>query len=59
MVELLKHKVLSGVSHKLKRKRWEEESSRKPIEVWTDMASAVAGTLEEPISTAFSQVLRH
>ncbi|XP_036969034.1 snRNA-activating protein complex subunit 2 [Acanthopagrus latus] len=57
MVELLKHKVLSGVSHKLKRKRWEEESSRKPIEVWTDMASAVAGTLEEPISTAFSQML--
>lgn len=59
MVELLKHKVVSRVSYKLKRARWEEEKGRKPIEMWTQMASVVAGTLEEPISTAFSQVLHH
>ena len=57
VVEQLKHKVVSRVSYKLKRARWEEEKGRKPIEMWTHMASVVAGTLEEPISTAFSQVL--
>uniref|UniRef100_A0A8C9YMZ3 Uncharacterized protein n=1 Tax=Sander lucioperca TaxID=283035 RepID=A0A8C9YMZ3_SANLU len=34
-----------------------EEKVRKPIEVWTHMASTITGNLEEPISTAFSQVL--
>ncbi|XP_073330546.1 uncharacterized protein snapc2 [Pagrus major] len=57
MVELLKNKVFSHVSFKLKKMRWEEKKVRKPIEVWTHMASAVAGTLEEPITTAFSQML--
>ncbi|XP_044039444.1 snRNA-activating protein complex subunit 2 isoform X2 [Siniperca chuatsi] len=57
VVESLKNKVISCASFKLKKKRWEEKVVRKPIEVWTHMASAVAGTLEEPISTAFSQML--
>ncbi|XP_070849192.1 snRNA-activating protein complex subunit 2 isoform X2 [Chaetodon trifascialis] len=57
VVESLKNKVISHASFKLKRKQWEERRVRKPIEVWTQMASAVAGTLEEPISTAFSQML--
>lgn len=56
MVESLKNKVISCVSFKLQKKRWEEKKARKPIEVWTHMASSVAGTLEESISTAFSQV---
>ncbi|XP_038587761.1 snRNA-activating protein complex subunit 2 isoform X1 [Micropterus salmoides] len=57
VVESLKNKVISCASFKLKKKRWEEKKVRKPIEVWTHIASAVAGTLEEPISTAFSQML--
>ncbi|XP_067435767.1 snRNA-activating protein complex subunit 2 [Thunnus thynnus] len=57
VVESLKNKVISCASFNLKKKRWEEKKVRKPIELWTHMASAVAGTLEEPISTAFSQML--
>uniref|UniRef100_A0A3Q1F6R3 Uncharacterized protein n=1 Tax=Acanthochromis polyacanthus TaxID=80966 RepID=A0A3Q1F6R3_9TELE len=36
-------------------KMWEEKKVRKPIEDWTNMASAVTGSLEETISKAFSQ----
>ncbi|XP_070786168.1 snRNA-activating protein complex subunit 2 [Enoplosus armatus] len=57
VVESLKNKVIACASLKLKTKRWEERKARKPIEVWTHMASAVAGTLEEPMSAAFSQML--
>ncbi|KAG7224535.1 hypothetical protein INR49_014975 [Caranx melampygus] len=56
-VEALKNEVISSVSMKLKRMRREERKSRKPIQVWTHMASAVAGKLEEPITRAFSQML--
>uniref|UniRef100_A0A3Q3MQ25 Small nuclear RNA activating complex, polypeptide 2 n=1 Tax=Mastacembelus armatus TaxID=205130 RepID=A0A3Q3MQ25_9TELE len=56
LVEFLKNKVMSCASLKLK-KTWEEKNVIKPIEAWTCMASAVAGSLEEPISTAFSQLL--
>ncbi|KAM7377710.1 hypothetical protein PAMA_014154 [Pampus argenteus] len=57
VVETLKNKVISRASFELKKKRWEEKKVKKPIELWTHMASSVAGTLEEPISTAFSQML--
>ncbi|KAI3375904.1 hypothetical protein L3Q82_004160 [Scortum barcoo] len=57
VVESLKDKVISCAKCKLKRNRWEEKKVRKSIQEWTHMASAVAGTLEEPISTAFSQML--
>ncbi|CAK6977210.1 snRNA-activating protein complex subunit 2 [Scomber scombrus] len=57
VVETLKNKAISCASFKLKKKKWEENKIRKPIEVWTHMASAVAGTLEESISSAFSQML--
>ncbi|XP_039997164.1 snRNA-activating protein complex subunit 2 isoform X2 [Xiphias gladius] len=57
VVESLKNKVISCASFKLKKRRWEDKKVRKPIEVWTQMASAVAGNLEEPISSAFSQML--
>lgn len=56
VVEYLKNKVISMASQMLKEKRLEEKV-RKPIEVWTHMASTVTGSLEEPISTAFSQML--
>ncbi|XP_029311131.1 snRNA-activating protein complex subunit 2 [Cottoperca gobio] len=57
VVEFLKNKVISSASFKLKHKKWEEKKVRKPIEVWTHIASAMAGTLEEPISNAFSQMM--
>lgn len=57
VVEYLKGEVISLASIRLLKKRWEEKKDRKPIEEWTYMASAMAGTLEEPISTAFSQML--
>lgn len=57
VVEFLKNKVISCASIKWKRKMWEEKQIRKPIEDWTNLASAVTGTLEETISKAFSQML--
>uniref|UniRef100_A0A3B4UXY6 Small nuclear RNA activating complex polypeptide 2 n=1 Tax=Seriola dumerili TaxID=41447 RepID=A0A3B4UXY6_SERDU len=55
VVDSLKNKVISSVSLKLKKKRLEEEKTRKPIDVWIHMASSLAGTLEEQITGAFSQ----
>uniref|UniRef100_A0A7N6A8F9 Uncharacterized protein n=1 Tax=Anabas testudineus TaxID=64144 RepID=A0A7N6A8F9_ANATE len=57
VVESLKDKVMSCAHFKLKKKRLEEKKVKKPIEMWTHMASAVAGTLEDSISSAFSQML--
>ncbi|XP_026208835.1 uncharacterized protein snapc2 isoform X2 [Anabas testudineus] len=48
---------MSCAHFKLKKKRLEEKKVKKPIEMWTHMASAVAGTLEDSISSAFSQML--
>ncbi|XP_071373352.1 snRNA-activating protein complex subunit 2 [Centroberyx affinis] len=57
VVEALKTKVITSVKHQLMRQRREEQRLKKPIELWTDMASVVTGKLEEPISIAFSQML--
>ncbi|XP_037614803.1 snRNA-activating protein complex subunit 2 [Sebastes umbrosus] len=57
VVDYLKDKVISLANYKLRKKRWEQKKARKPIEVWRHMASAMAGTLEEPITSAFSQML--
>uniref|UniRef100_UPI0037E76CF3 snRNA-activating protein complex subunit 2 n=1 Tax=Semicossyphus pulcher TaxID=241346 RepID=UPI0037E76CF3 len=57
VVNSLKDKVISCASFKLKKRRWEERKAIKPIEVWTHMASSVAGNLEETINTAFAQML--
>ncbi|XP_022607932.1 snRNA-activating protein complex subunit 2 [Seriola dumerili] len=57
VVDSLKNKVISSVSLKLKKKRLEEEKTRKPIDVWIHMASSLAGTLEEQITGAFSQMM--
>lgn len=56
-VESLKDKVIACASLELKRKRWEHKRDWKPIEMWTSLASSVAGTTREPISKAFSQML--
>ncbi|XP_028285095.1 snRNA-activating protein complex subunit 2 [Parambassis ranga] len=57
VVEALKDKVILCAGITLRRNRLEERNVRKPIEEWTHVASAVAGTLEENISSAFSQML--
>ncbi|XP_053272564.1 snRNA-activating protein complex subunit 2 [Pleuronectes platessa] len=54
VVEGLKDKVISSASFYLKNK---DEMVRKPIEMWTDMALAVTGSLNDPICRAFSQML--
>uniref|UniRef100_A0A8D3A9W6 Uncharacterized protein n=1 Tax=Scophthalmus maximus TaxID=52904 RepID=A0A8D3A9W6_SCOMX len=57
VVESLKNKVISCAKVKLKKNRLEDKKVKKPIEVWTHMASALAGSLEESISSAFYQIL--
>nr|XP_019955636.1 PREDICTED: snRNA-activating protein complex subunit 2 [Paralichthys olivaceus] len=54
-VDGLKDKVISYASFYLKNK---DQMVRKPIEMWTHLASAVTGTLKEPIWRAFSQMLK-
>lgn len=56
VVDSLKNRVISWANLKLKRMKWEERRARKPIQEWTHLASAVAGTREETITTAFSQM---
>ncbi|XP_068164300.1 snRNA-activating protein complex subunit 2 [Antennarius striatus] len=57
LVETLRDKVISRASFELKRRRAKENKVRKPMELWGQMASVVAGTLVEPMSSAFSQML--
>ncbi|XP_042368740.1 snRNA-activating protein complex subunit 2 [Plectropomus leopardus] len=57
VVEHLKNEVISLAVSQLQKKKLEERNDRKPIEEWTHMASVTTGTLEDPISTAFSQML--
>uniref|UniRef100_A0A1A7WX41 Small nuclear RNA activating complex, polypeptide 2, 45kDa n=1 Tax=Iconisemion striatum TaxID=60296 RepID=A0A1A7WX41_9TELE len=55
-VESLKDKVISRISIQLQKWRLEEKT-RKPIDEWTNMASALAGNLQVDISVAFSRML--
>lgn len=57
VIDALKDKIISSVCLKLENQKREEKKDRKPIEMWTDMASVVGGAVEEPITTAFSQML--
>ncbi|XP_034532824.1 snRNA-activating protein complex subunit 2 [Notolabrus celidotus] len=57
MVDSLKDRVISTVSYRYRRRKREERRVKKPVELWTHMASSVAGTLEETINTAFAQML--
>ncbi|MED6294981.1 hypothetical protein CHARACLAT_026656 [Characodon lateralis] len=56
MVDSLKKKAIASARFQLHVKNWEEKQIRQAIEEWTHMASALAGTLETPISAAFIQV---
>ncbi|XP_028996306.1 snRNA-activating protein complex subunit 2 [Betta splendens] len=56
-VESLKDKVISSVSIELKKKDLEDKKAAKPIELWTEMASSIAGKHEAMIFAAFSQML--
>ncbi|XP_060887416.1 snRNA-activating protein complex subunit 2 [Labrus mixtus] len=56
-VDSLKDKVISSASFEFERRRRQERKVKKPIELWTDMASSVTGSLEETINTAFAQML--
>nr|XP_054589652.1 snRNA-activating protein complex subunit 2 isoform X1 [Nothobranchius furzeri] len=55
-VESLKNKVISCASLQLQKSR-QEEKTRKPIDQWTNMASALTGTLQVNIADAFAQML--
>ncbi|KAM4536716.1 snRNA-activating protein complex subunit 2 isoform 2-T2 [Odontesthes bonariensis] len=57
VVDSLKNKVISCANFKLQMRMMEEKKARKPIDEWTHMASALTGTVEELLSTAFSQML--
>lgn len=57
MVDSLKKKVISSARFQLRMRKWEENQIRSSVEEWTNMASALAGTLETVISAAFSQML--
>ncbi|KAM6960356.1 snRNA-activating protein complex subunit 2 [Tautogolabrus adspersus] len=56
-VDSLKDKVISSASFEFERRRRQERKVKKPIELWTDMASSVTGSLEETINAAFAQML--
>lgn len=56
VVESLKNKVVSCATLELQRNKRDENKVRKPIEEWTHLASSLAGSLEEAISSAFCQV---
>ncbi|XP_056156561.1 uncharacterized protein snapc2 [Lampris incognitus] len=57
LVEALQKKLFNSVTQQVVRQRRQERQAKKSIEVWVDMASAVAGALEEPMSAAFFQML--
>ncbi|XP_047452925.1 snRNA-activating protein complex subunit 2 [Mugil cephalus] len=57
VVESLKNKVISCATYNLQRNKRDDNKVKKPIEEWTHLASALAGSLEEVISSAFSQML--
>ncbi|CAJ1086477.1 snRNA-activating protein complex subunit 2 [Xyrichtys novacula] len=57
VVDALKEKVISSASYVFKKREREERMDKKPIQLWTEMASSVTGTIEETINAAFSQML--
>lgn len=56
VVDNLKNKTILFAQNKLNTEQREERKALKPVEMWTNLASAVAGTVEESISKAFSQM---
>lgn len=56
-VDALKDRVITSASVEYRRRRREDRRDKKPVQLWTHMASSVTGTLEETINTAFAQML--
>ncbi|XP_061566473.1 snRNA-activating protein complex subunit 2 [Cololabis saira] len=57
VLDSLVNQVISYTGFKLQTRSCKERKSRKPIEEWMHMASVVAGTLEETVTSPFNQVL--
>ncbi|CAN9509795.1 unnamed protein product [Ophioblennius macclurei] len=57
VVELLKKQVISSTAAWLQKETQVEQSSRRPIQMWTQLAAAVTGRHEEVVTSAFSQIL--
>ncbi|XP_028331120.1 uncharacterized protein snapc2 [Gouania willdenowi] len=56
-VERLKKQVITNTTEMMRKNVRDERKSRKPIEEWTRMASALAGTQEETIISAFYKMM--
>ncbi|XP_041740692.1 uncharacterized protein snapc2 [Coregonus clupeaformis] len=56
-LESLMMRVLRAVVGQVKRQRSEQKAALKPIQLWAELANDMAGALEEPITSAFAQML--
>ncbi|XP_018588970.1 snRNA-activating protein complex subunit 2 isoform X2 [Scleropages formosus] len=56
-LEFLKGRVGRCVVHRVWSQKREERKEKVPIQLWSDLAKTMVGSLEEAISSAFSQVL--
>uniref|UniRef100_A0A673YQ98 snRNA-activating protein complex subunit 2 n=1 Tax=Salmo trutta TaxID=8032 RepID=A0A673YQ98_SALTR len=56
-LESLMMRVLRAVVGQVKRQRSEQKAALKPIQLWAELAHDMAGALEEPITSAFAQML--
>ncbi|XP_064796246.1 snRNA-activating protein complex subunit 2 [Oncorhynchus masou masou] len=56
-LESLMMRVLRAVVGQVKKQRSEQKAALKPIQLWAELAHDMAGALEEPITSAFAQML--
>ncbi|XP_010903962.1 snRNA-activating protein complex subunit 2 [Esox lucius] len=56
-LECLMMRVLRSVVIQVKSQRSEQKVAMKPIQQWAELAHDMAGALEEPITSAFAQML--
>ncbi|CDQ63997.1 unnamed protein product [Oncorhynchus mykiss] len=56
-LESLMMHVLRAVVGQVKKQRSEQKAALKPIQLWAELAHDMAGALEEPITSAFAQML--
>ena len=58
MVETLKTHAVTVTVQQLSRQRRIALAARVPIEVWSQLAEDAAGSVVDPVTSAFSQVLK-
>ncbi|XP_061525614.1 snRNA-activating protein complex subunit 2 [Phycodurus eques] len=56
VVERLQNKVIACATFQLKSRMAAEKAAAAPIQAWTHLARAVSGSLDGPLSKAFSQM---